>query len=500
MNDVKQPKTALDHVLKYTGIFGGVQGLTILMSIVRNKLASHFLGPVGFALIGIYQSVAEFVGSTTNCGIPFSSVRELSERSGEEYRGDDNITGFVAVIRTWCLWTAVFGALFCVAGSPLLGYFFFDNEEADSWTIALLAPMIMALSITGGEISILKGLRRLRRVALVSAIGAVSTLCLTVPFFWSMGLRGILLALNCSTVALTLIHLAFTLPLFPYRVHPFSRQVLREGWSMIRIGIPYVLAAIAGSGVAMALPALMKNFGSMQDLGYYRAAYGLMVTYAGIVFTAFEADFFPRLSSVNRDRELRNQTINQQIRVCVLLIAPLLIAMMVGMPLIVRLLTTEKFLPAVPMAICAAFYMFLRAITTPIGYTALACGDTILFLLMEVIYDIVSLGIIFGCYLMWGLIGAGIGLSLSALFDLLLIGFSYGHHYHFRLSRSTTWLTLQQAILLGLTLFVCLYAPALWRWSLGTLLFALSVGRSYVILAAETTLIHSLKERFLKKK
>lgn len=504
MNEPKQSKTALDHVLKYTGIFGGVQGLTILMSIVRNKLASHFLGPVGFGLIAIYQSIAEFTNSMTNLGIPFSSVRELSELSEGERphepqktheTHDANVLQFIAVIRTWCLWAAVAGALLCLLGAPLLWRWFFPEGEVDLWTIALLAPMVVALSITGGEISILKGQRRLSRIALISAIGAVSTLCLTVPFFWSMGVRGILLALNCSTIALTVIHLSFTLPLYPYRVYPFSGHVLRRGWSMIRIGIPYVLAAIAGSGVAMALPALMKNYGSMEDLGQYRAVYSLMVTYAGIVFTAFEADFFPRLSGVNRDREKRNLTINQQIRVCILLIAPIMIAMVVGMPLIVRVLYTEKFLPAVPMAVCAAFYMFLRAITTPIGYTALACGETGLFLVMEIIYDAVSLALIFGCYMLWGLTGAGIGLSLSALFDLLLIGITYSWHYRFRLTRSTAWLALQQAVLLGLVLAVCLWTSGWLRWTLGIALLAFSMWLSYSVLEAETTIIDKFRQR-----
>lgn len=157
MNKPQQPQTALDHVLKYTGIFGGVQGLNILMSVVRGKLASHFLGPVGFALIGIYQSVAEFVGSTTNCGISFSSVRELSEKFGASGSENPAIPEFVCVIRTWCLWTAAAGALLCLVGAPLLGHWFFSEGEAESHTIILLAPMIMALSVTGGEIAILKG-------------------------------------------------------------------------------------------------------------------------------------------------------------------------------------------------------------------------------------------------------------------------------------------------------------------------------------------------------
>ena len=39
--------TSYDHVLKYTGVFGGVQGLKMLMSFARNKLTSVFLGEFG---------------------------------------------------------------------------------------------------------------------------------------------------------------------------------------------------------------------------------------------------------------------------------------------------------------------------------------------------------------------------------------------------------------------------------------------------------------------
>ena len=31
------------HILKYTGIFGGVQGLNILMGVVRNKIVAVLL-------------------------------------------------------------------------------------------------------------------------------------------------------------------------------------------------------------------------------------------------------------------------------------------------------------------------------------------------------------------------------------------------------------------------------------------------------------------------
>ncbi len=480
----------LDHVLKYTGVFGGVQGLNILMSILRNKLATTLLGAAGIGLMRIYSSISEFVSSSTNFGIPFSSVRRSAELTEEA--DAEALRRFVLTVRTWCVWTAILSVLLCVGGAPLLGRLF---EMDDSASIVLLAPMVAALSITGGEISILKGIHRLKRVALISAISSVTALCLTVPFFWAFGLQGILLALNASTLAIMVVHLCFSCPLYPWRIAPFSARVFREGWAMIRIGVPYVLAAVAGSGVTMSLLALMGKYGSQEDVGLYSIGYGLMVTYAGVVFTAIEADFFPRLSSVNHRRDLRNDAINKQIRACTLIMTPMLIAMMVAMPIIVPLLTSRDFLPVTSMAICASFYMFLRCISLPMAYTALACGHSVMYLAMELLYDAASLLIIVLAYIHWGVTGAGIGLSLSALFDVVLIGSVYGVYYHLRLSAPTVRLVLVQGTLLALALAVCQFIDGWQRYALGFLLFLVSTVRSYDVLARETTFISSIRKR-----
>ena len=51
-----QDDSTYDHIVKQTGIFGGVQGVTILMNLIRNKIASVLLGPDGLALINIFNN------------------------------------------------------------------------------------------------------------------------------------------------------------------------------------------------------------------------------------------------------------------------------------------------------------------------------------------------------------------------------------------------------------------------------------------------------------
>ncbi|MBO4907361.1 MAG: HAD-IA family hydrolase [Bacteroidaceae bacterium] len=486
--------STLDSVLKYTGVFGGVQGLKMLMSIVRNKLASHLLGPAGIGLMGIYVNVSESLVATTNLGLPFSTVQHLSELT--EKSDAEATKQFVKLIRSWYLMLALVSMTLCVVLAPLLGMLYSDASTTVGWDIALLAPAVGAMMLTGGEVSVLKGTRHLKRVATIAFFAALATLCLTIPFFWIWGIGGIIAALNVSLVAVLIVHLCFSLPIFPWRANVLDKQIWMAGWPLVKKGIPYVLAAMAGFVMAMALPALMLRVGSLEDVGYYRVGYLLMVTYSGIVFTSMEADYFPRLAGVNHDQELRNATINQQIRVSVMLMAPLLIAMMLPMPIVIMLLYSSDFLPVCEMAICTSFYMFFRAITLPIGYTALACGHSIRYLIMEVVYDSATLAIIGSCYYTWHLAGAGIGLSLSAAFDLVLLRAYYGRCYHIRLHANTMQLIGKQALLLAATLLLCLNSSSLLlRYGVGVVILGLSLWVSYGVLARESNFVAKITQR-----
>lgn len=487
-----------NHVLKYTGVFGGVQGLTMLMSIVRNKLAAELLGKAGFGLISIYNGIATFVSSTSNLGIPFSAVQHVSELF--ENGSEEDVCAYIRVVRTWSLWTAVLGALVCVLFSPFISYFSFDGDWSYAGHVCLLSPIIFALAVTAGEISILKGLRRLKRVALISAAGAVSTFVCTIPFFYRWHVAGIIPALVVSTLVMMGVHLFFSVRVYPWQVALFSKDIFREGMAMVRLGIPYVLAAIAGSLSALAIPALLLKFGSLEDVGVYRVGYGLMVTYAGMVFVAVEADYFPRLSAVNSDVCRLNRAINQQIEVCVLLMSPFLIFLMLFMPLVVRMLSSSEFLVVVDMAVCSTFYMFFRALSVPVAYTALAKGDSMTYLVMEVIYDVVVVLLIAWGYIGWGLTGTGVALSLAGLFDLVLVGTCYHRRYGFRFSAKAVRLSLIQFVCVATGMAACLQPHAGVKYAVGGAVLLLSAWQSLSVLQRETTLLSALKEKFTHKK
>ncbi len=468
------------HVLMFTGIFGGVQGLKLVVSLIRNKLSSILLGTTGFGLLGVYSSITEFVTNCCNCGIPLNTTQKVSELY--ENGTPEEMRDFVRIVRTWVVWTAVAALLLSVLLSPLVSYLFFHKEWSHIGEVILLTPVVVAYLVAGGECSLLKGQRQLRSVATIESIVAVTTLLSTVPFYYYWGLNGIIFALIFSTLISAVVHLYFSVRIMPYRITPFRMDVLRKGWPFVRRGLPYVVSGIATSAATMAVPIIILNSGSVDDVGLYRAAFAIMVGYAGMVFVAMEADYYPRLSSTHNHPERMNLCINQQIDVCVLLVTPLLILLTLCLPLAIRLLYTREFMSMTTMALCATFYTFFRAIMLPVAYTPLAKGKSIVYLCVELAYYAVF------CLLVWlgwrfgGLAGVGIAYSVAALYDLAVALIVYGRLYGCRISAGTIRLSVVQFMLLAVNVAVC-FQPLLWlRLSVGIPLFIVSSIYSFQLL------------------
>ena len=168
------------HILKYTGIFGGVQGLNVLIGLVRTKLVAILLGPSGMGLASLFNTTVGFVSQATNLGLPISAVRQMSELYDQ---GDQEaINHFVKVIRGWSLLTALVGMLVCVAIGPFLSQTTFAWGD-HSLHFMLLSPAVGMMAITGGETAILKGMRKLGSIAIIQVLAVVAALAISVPVY-----------------------------------------------------------------------------------------------------------------------------------------------------------------------------------------------------------------------------------------------------------------------------------------------------------------------------
>lgn len=431
MNNTDNSDNSYSHVLKYTGIFGGVQGLNILIGLVRNKLVALILGPAGMGLASLYNTVVNFVSQATNLGISFSAVKHLSEI----FDSHDNarIESFVMTVRAWTAVAALAGFAVCLAlAVPLDGYVF--SGEGHAAALAALAPVVAMTAVTGGETAILKGARRLRELAATQVVMVVASLIVSVPVYWMAGMAGIIPVIILITAANMALTMHYSLRLFPLRIKGMRRS-LGAGGAMVRLGLAFIMSGVLGSGAEMVVRAYLNTCADLDTVGLYNAGYMITITYAAMVFSAMETDYFPRLAAVNHDTAAVNLTANRQIEVSLLVISPMLTLMITALPLLVPLLYSGKFAPVVPMAQAAALSMYAKAAATPVEYITLAKGHSRAYLALEAAFDAVFAAAVIACFGPWGLTGTGIALCV-AYFANAFIVFTYARlRYRYRPSR-----------------------------------------------------------------
>ena len=480
------------HVLKYTGVFGGVQGLNILLGLVRNKIVALLLGPSGMGLASLFGTTVDFVSKSTNFGVPFSGVRRLSALYDS---GDASaLEREVMVVRAWCLLTALFGMLVCVALGPFL------SQTAFAWGdhslhFMLLSPAVGMLAVTGGETAILKALRRLGALAYVQLLTAVAALLVSLPVYAAFGEAGIVPVIVMTAFLTMLLTLRRSLQVQPLQLS-WEKHLVGEGMGMIMLGVAYTLAAIAGSGAEMVIRSYLNVQGDLDVLGFYNAGYLLTITYAGIVFSAMDTDFFPRLSAVQQDVAATNLTVNRQMEVSLLLLAPMLAFLIIALPVLIPLLFSAHFLPVVAMAQVAALAMYLKVLTLPVAYITLARGKSVAFLVLEVSYYVLLVVLMVVCFERWGLVGTGIALLLAHLFDYVMInGYAY-KKYGYRCSVAVFGYVFVQLLLGALAYVLTLTASGLAYWLLGAVIVLLSGLFSLQVLRRKTHLWEALTRRF----
>ena len=143
--------------------------------------------------------------------------------------------------------------------------------------------------------------------------------------------------------------------------------------------------------------------------------------------------------------------------------------------------------------------MYIKAISLPISYLTLAKGDSVAYMTLEAVYDVVLVLAVTLGYNWRGLLGTGIGLSVSYAIDLLMV---YGYtswRYDYRMSLPVVqYAAIQLPLGVAAYLVTFIGSPVLY-WLLGLLLCFVSLVVSLYILHQKTSLWTALVTKVTNK-
>jgi len=236
-------------------------------------------------------------------------------------------------------------------------------------------------------------------------------------------------------------------------------------------------------GIAYAVRIILLRKVGFEATGFYQSAWTLGGLYVGFILQAMAADFYPRLTASAADNVACNRLVNEQTRVGLLLAGPGLIATLAFTPLVITVFYSPKFGAAVGVLRWICLGTILQVITWPMGFVIVAKAKRATYLVTELAWALVSLGLAWICITTFGLNGAGIAFFGSYVFYGFLV-YPIVHRisgFHWSATNKQTGLL----FLFLITAVFCGYyvLPVLWAASLGTLAALASGSYSIWILS-----------------
>ena len=497
-------KDSYKQVVKSFTLFGGIQVFDVIIGLVRSKVLAVLLGPVGIALNNLLQQPLNIIGQATGFGIGFSGVRDIA--AAKEKNEDEAISKTIVVVNRWSWGTGILGTLVVIIFSPLLYKLTFNEGDAginnigDYKIFVYLSVVMLLMAIGGGQMAVLRGIRRVKDAAKKGLLSISLGLVFTVPLYYFYGYKGIV----PSIIIIYVIHLVFSwyylrkVKTVPVRVS--YRQSFYDGIDMAKLGFLFSLSSLIGMLVTYLISLFLNYYADKFVVGLYSTGANMTYRYVGLVFAAITVDYFPRLAGLQTNKEDMAKVVNHQSEIAVLIIAPLMILYTAFLPVIVKILNTSEFLPVIGFVRWFILGMLFRTASWALSFVLLAKGDKGIYFWTETISNFLFLGLNVGGYLLFGLEGMGIAfVALYLIYFLLLVTISW-KKYGFVFSKEFNKLFLFQFIMCLICFFIVYLKGYPFAYIGGSVLFIISLLYSIKKLNERIDLKEIFRTKIAKKK
>jgi antigen flippase len=446
------------QILKASSIMGGAAGINLLLGMVRVKFAAVMIGTSGVGLNASFTAIQGLIGTLAGLGIQSSAVREIAAAVG---KGDQDAIGrAVLTLRRICWLTGLLGMAAMMLSSPLLSQLTFGHRDY-ALDIAALGLVILFGNLSGGQLALIQGMRRIGDMARANIIGAVFGTVAAIGFYATLGLRGIIPTLVAVSAFQLTLSWYFARQVPVPKVELTLRQTLAGANGMVRLGLVFMTNGLMGSAVAYVTVALITQYEGTQAVGLYSAAFALSGMFVNFVLGAMGADYYPRLTAAAGDHATMNRMVNEQTEIGLLLAMPGLLATLALAPWILQIFYTREFLGAVELLQWFILGCMGRVISWPLGFVMLALGKGKWFLLTETSFNLLHLALVaLGLHVL-GIEGVAIGFFVMYLGYILAVYLVCLHLISFKWSGECARLGLLSLPFLGVIITASRLLP-LW--------------------------------------
>lgn len=470
---MSESKTSYGSIFKTTFLFGFVQVFKALVTIIKNKIAAVLIGAEGMGIIGIFNTTIQMLQTGAGLGVNQSAVRDVSEANGaNDY---NKFSRIISITNKVILFTGLLGCLVTLMLSYWLSSWTFGD------TAHIIAYCVLSLTVAMNIVNeskqaILKGMRQLRSLAKASMIGSATGLLLSAPLFYFFGKDGIVPELLIASIIAVLVSDFYVKNIKYEKVNLSIKEVYQGSKPMVKMGIALMTVTFLQTIVAFVINAYIRTKGGLEDVGYYSAGTAITNSYFGLIVTALMTDYYPRIAAVNKDNNALQDELNKQSIVSLILCCPMFVLFMTLLPLFIRILYTDSFLPAVDFVKWSIYWTLITVCSNQVDMILVAKFQTKVYLLISVIFRIVQLVLCITLYGIMGLEGLGISYFILGILHMTIMCIIV--YYLYKINFNVTFIKIAIVVIC-----FAIAATSIQNWLTGIYYYALSLALLAISLA-----------------
>lgn len=440
------------QILKSSSIIGGASVITIVIGLIKVKALAVLLGPIGVGLMGMLLSLLGLASTVFSLGLGTIGVREIAiNRDNPEKINQVRKALFLANILL-----GLFAVIVITLNRKFLSNWLFDNAE-QQWAVCFVGIAVFVSLIGGAQGAVLQGFRKINEQAKIKIIGAILSTIIGLGLIGWLGEEGITGFVISVPIIGCLLGFYYTRQLPKMSSVKLSWSQLWTLWkSMATLGFVYMLSGFMGEGTKLLVREVLNQELDLTSVGYFQAAWSISMTYIGFVLGAMAADYYPRLTESIHDKEQAHRLVNQQTEIALVFAAPILFGMLSFAPVVIHLLYSGEFTPAIEILRWQVTGDVLKIIAWPLGFIVLSLGKAKLFFVLEMSWNLVYLLLVYFGIQFFNIEVTGYAFTIAYLFYLIVTFISVSTVFDFKWNK-TSKILISKILLVASVLLISSY-------------------------------------------
>ena len=414
---------------KTVSMSGIATAAKILTGLVSTKILAVLIGPSGVALIGQINNLTAIVLPIGSGGINTGVVKYLAESESAESSN--------RYIKQAVLITLVCSLVCSVLLLAFSRYLSLKLLEAAEYTyvFVFLAIFFVLMAFNGIFLSILNGLRQIRKLILAQIISSFISLAVTVVLAYMFNIKGVLIASTLSQSIICAVS-------FWYCWKCKALQGVFVAFSLdkniLKRYSKYTIMTLASAFTVPVGQLIIRNNVidklGLVDAGILQAMWTISGVYLMVITTALSTYYLPKLSGL-KDRADVWQEMKSTLAVVVFAVAVMIIVLFWCRELVVTILFTREFFSMKELFLPQLAGDYFRVISFVFAFIMQAKALVKQMIFGEVVFTLLYVMFVRLFVTRYGIVGVPYAYSLMYAFYLLYVIFVY-HKWHNRKDRN----------------------------------------------------------------